>query len=122
MRKLTDEKIIEALMNYGSVRDAAVAIQCTPQCIYQRMRQDDFKALYSRCRDDAVRGAADKMASRMSWSVDAVSKICQDNLENDPKTSLSAAKALLELGLKYIEVADILRRLEALEQLKPDAD
>lgn len=122
MRKLTNEAIIQALMNQGSVRDAASVLNCTPQCVYQRMRQDDFKQLYARCRDEAVRGAADKLTSRMCWATDCISKIASDNIETDPKTALSAARTMLEMGLRYREATDFIERIEQLESHKPDED
>lgn len=119
-RKLTDEKLLEMLMRTGSVKDAAAELGCTRQTLYRRIKEPAFRAKYAAARDDAIKATSAVLSSRMRNAVDYTTKIMVDNLEKDPRTSLSAASSILRYGLQFYELADITARLEALEDAQAE--
>lgn len=98
---ISNEKIMAALIATGSVR--------------ARLNDPDFRAEYEKAKSEILTEACDALGARLTLAVDVLCEV----LENDatPATvKVSAADSILRQGLRYVEVANVLRRLDALEQ------
>lgn len=115
MQKLNDEKILGALVACGSVRGAARVAGVSETTIRARLNDPDFRAQYETAKGAVLEEACDCLAARLTSAVDALSRVLDD--DSTPATvRVSAADAVLRHGLRYVEVANVLRRLDALEQ------
>ena len=113
-QKYSDEKVLEALLAAGSARQAARRLGCSLSCVRDRMAKPTFKTKYEQAKKDALGDAIDSLKIRMSSAVDVLSATMTK--EDTPATvKVSAADAILRHGLRYIEMFDVLKRLEALE-------
>lgn len=114
-KKVSDENVILALVNCGSVKAAAAECGISALTIYRRLKADDFRKKLDAVRDDALQ----ECSARLSGSLtDAVKVLC--NVMNDEQTAaqtrVNAAQMVLSYGLRFAETAEILRRLEQVEQ------
>lgn len=115
MQKLNDEKILGALLAAGSVRKAAQIADVSEATIRNRLNDDAFRAQYETAKGAVLQEACDSLAARLTHAVDVLVEVL-DNTENAATVRVSAADSLLRHGLRYIEMGNILLRLDALEQ------
>ena len=102
-KAVPDERIIAALLQSGTVEQAAAAAGISPRTVYDRMRDDEFKSLYAHAKADVLRAAVFNLNGRLSSAVDAIADIMNDKTVN-PATRLQAAQTLLNNAGKYSEL------------------
>ena len=114
--KFSDEAILAALLSNASVRRAAKSLNCSCETIRKRLKVPEFMQMYQKAKDEILLEACDLMKARLSAAVSTVMLIMASS-ESPPQVKLNAADSLLRNCLRYVETADILRRLAALENL-----
>ncbi len=114
MQKLNDEKIMGALLAAGSVRKAAKIADVSEATVRNRLSDEAFREQYEKLKADALSEACDAISAQLTRAVDTLCAVL-DNEENAATVRVSAADSLLRHGLRYIEVANILTRLDTLE-------
>lgn len=113
--KKSDEAIIAALVSCGSVKAAARECNISPLTVYRRMKDNDFRKKLDAVRDDALHEASARLSGSLSDAVKVLTDIMHDE-QIAPQTRANAAQMVLSYGLRYAETAEILRRLEQVEQ------
>lgn len=96
----SDEKIIAALLQFGTIKEAADNAGTTTAFIYERMKVPEFIALYRGAKNDIVRAAVFNINKQLGAAVDTVAEIMQDKTVN-PATRLQAAQTLLNNASKF---------------------
>lgn len=114
-RRLTNEAIIAALIEHGSIKGAAASLQCTPRTLYDRMKKPEFKELYARAKADILKTVTAQLQGEFSNSVKTLAKI-RDDEEAPKQTRANCATSILQYGARFTEATDILERLEAIEE------
>lgn len=99
-KTVTDEQIISALLQTGTIEKAAAAAGVSTRTIYDRMREQEFKGLYAHAKAAILRAAVNSMNEKLSAAVDEIADIMQDKSVN-PATRLQAAQTLLNNAGKY---------------------
>ena len=100
---VSDEQIIAALLNNGTLKTAAAAAGISERALYDRMRDDtDFRAEYAAAKNDIVRGAVIRINESLSAAVAAVTDIMNDTSAN-PAIRLQAAQTILNNAGKFAE-------------------
>lgn len=99
---ISDEQIIAALLNSGSISQAAAQTGLSARAIYDRMGYREFKAAYSAAKADIVRQAVLSLNRNLSAAVDVVMEIMSDE-ENPAATRLQAAKMIIENAGKFAD-------------------
>ena len=117
--KVSDEKIIAALMATATNAEAAKSAGLSLTQLYNRMRHPDFKEKLAEARTRLMDGATAALQARMGEAVDAMTAIMHDP-DAPAQTRLNAAEAVLRNSLKLTERSDILSRLEALDGAEHD--
>ena len=114
-KTITDEKLLELLLVHGGVTQAAAVCGLSKNAIYKRLQNEDFRKRYDQMQGVLLATAAASMSDSVGDAVQTLRAII-----NDPETSagvrVSAADALLRHTCRYVEMGNILRRVEALEQ------
>ena len=113
-QKYSDEQVLEALVMAGSAKQAARRLGCSLSCVRDRLSKPAFKAKYEKAKADALGDAIDNLSIRLTTAVDVLAKVMTDS-ETAATVRVSAADSVLRHGLRYIEMFDVLKRLEALE-------
>lgn len=99
---VSDEEIIAALLNSGSIAQAASLTGLAPRTIYDRMGTRDFKCAYSAAKSDLVREAVLTMNRKLSDAVSVVSEIMTDD-KQPAANRLQAAKMIIESAAKFTD-------------------
>lgn len=115
MAKPNDEKVLAALLSAGSIRRAAELAGCSESTVRNRLANPNFREQYDREKAKVLTEACDAITARLTLAIDTLCDVL-DNPENPATVRCSAADSLLRHGLRYIETANILTRLDALEQ------
>lgn len=99
---VSDEEIIAAILQHGTIKEAAAAAGISTRTIYTRMDNREFRSLYMSAKDDIIRKAVFSINGKLSAAVDAVTEIMQDK-EVNPATRLQAAQTILNNAGKFAE-------------------
>ena len=114
-KRLTDEAIIAALIEKGSIKAAAASLECAPRTLYERMKATEFKTLYAQAKADIIKSATAKLQGNICGAIDTLVTIMQDPQAGN-QTRVNCAVSILQYGARYTEAIDIIERLEALEE------
>lgn len=114
----SDEQIIAALLNHGTIKEAAAAAGIAERTIYDRMNKGEFQELYKTAKTDLVRGAVFSLNSKLQAAIDTVNEI-MTNKENNPAVRLQAAQTILGTAAKF---ADRLQDSETLAMQQAEAN
>ena len=119
MAQKNNKKILAALISCGSIRKAATVAGVSETTIRTRLKDPDFREKYETAKSKILTEACNAVTARLTTAIDVLDSIMED--ERNPATvRVSAADGILRHGLRYIEVANIVPRLEALEAAQDD--
>ena len=107
-KTVSNEQIIAALIQHGTIKAAAEAAGTAPRTIYDRMREKDFRAEYEDAKTDIIRKAVISMNEKLSADIDTVCDIMTDEGAN-VAVRLQAAQTIINNAGKF---ADRLSRQE----------
>ena len=113
-KRLSNEIIVTALLEKGSIRAAAAKLGLKERTIYDRMKTEDFKALFKQAKTDYLKSATAKLQSNIGKAADTLVNVMEAE-ETPPSTKVYCANSILQQALKFTENVDIIDRLEALE-------
>lgn len=99
---VSDEEIIAALLESGTVREAAAKTGLTTRSVYERMGDRDFKAAYNSAKADIVRQAVFSINGKLAAAIDAVADIMNDKNTN-AAVRLQAAQTIINNASKFAE-------------------
>jgi hypothetical protein len=108
------QQAIAALIELGTVKAAGETIDVSDSTLWRWMREPSFKSAYLTARRQVVEVAIAKVQRMTGEAADTLREIMLS--ESNPASSrVQAAKTIIELSLRGIEIADILARIDALE-------
>lgn len=119
MQKKNDEILLSALIACGSIRAAAKIAECSETTIRTRLNDKVFRERYEDAKKTILNEACDALSARLTRAIDTLCEVLEDT-ENAATVRVSAADSLLRHGLRYVEVANILARLDAIEKAQKD--
>ena len=102
VKAVSDEEIIAAILQHGTIKEAAQAVQLTARAIYDRMDSREFRSLYMAAKDDIIRSAVFSINGKLSEAIDTVREIMQDK-DNNPAIRLQAAQTIINNAGKFSE-------------------
>ena len=109
------EAAVAALLTHRNIEEAAKAIGVAPNTLLKWMKDREFSAAYRRARSAAVTQSIARLQQSTGAAVATLQKLMVD--PNSPaSTKGQAAKAILLLAIKGVEVDDFGARLEDLER------
>lgn len=109
------EKTIVALLSYPSVPAAAKVTGVSERTIYRWLDLDPFQEAYRAARKKVVSCAVSSIQSAMSEAVETLRSVMAD-ADAPASSRVAAARAMLDLGLKSVEIEDLVERVDALEK------
>jgi hypothetical protein len=113
-RRNVDDNLLMALACGSTVEAAARNAGVSESSVYRRLRKAAFSQRLQEIRADMVQRTA---AILTAAGMEAVKTLLALQQASTPASvRLGAARAILEIGLKVREVADLERRISALEQ------
>lgn len=118
-KTIDDDKLLEALLVHGTVRQTATAVGLSQNAIYRRLQNDDFRARYNSMQGVLLSVTASSMCDALGDAVNTLRAVVNDKDAADG-VRVSASDALLRHACRYVEVANVLERLERLENAMQD--
>lgn len=118
--KINDSKLVEALVKHGNVAKAAAALGVGKSTVYKRLQNEEVRRMLDAAQGVMLDAAATAMTDGLSEAVEALLSVIRDS-SAAATVRVSAADALLRHCNRYIESANVMRRLDALEQAQEQA-
>lgn len=116
-----DERILAALLTGRSIPEAARIAGVSERTISRRLADESFRAEYESRRRATLEGACNALKGALADAVDVLTEIMK-NAETAPASRISAARSVLEYGVKLTELSDLAARVEALEAAAKEAE
>lgn len=112
-RKKGEEPLVLALACGASVEAAARQCKVSDRTVYRRLQDPGFRAQVQAARGEMVTRSAGLLTAAAGEAVRTLLSLQKD--ATPPAVRLGAARAVLEIGIKVREVADLEGRIAALE-------
>jgi hypothetical protein len=103
------------MMSSKTVEEAAEAAGISQPTAYRWLKHPDVIARLAGLRKDAMNAAMTQLQEAAPEAVEALRKILREAEGESPR--VSAARVILELGLRAVELGDIEERLAKLEAI-----
>ena len=113
-RKKAEDALLLALACGATVEAAGRQCGLSERTIYRRLREPDFRQRLQDLRADMVQRTAGTLTAAATEAVRTLLDLQKPAAP--PPVRLGAAKAILEIGMKVREVAELEQRLQALEE------
>ena len=113
--KVSDERMLEALIKYGSRRKAAAELGINQATITNRLKRADFRDKYEAAKQEILTDAVDGMKKCLSTAINTLYQAMTDK-EAPLTVRVSAADSILRHTKEYITTVDISRRIQYLEE------
>jgi hypothetical protein len=109
------QKALSALISQPTLALAAAQIGVTERTIYRWLNEDEtFRAEYRRLQRELLNNATYQLVKASNNAVNCLISVMNDG-EAPPAARVAAAKLVLEMACKGIEIGDITARIAALE-------
>ena len=105
------EKALQALLVCRTRAEAAKAAGIGESTLREYMKDPEFSAAYKHAAACIMDGATRQLQQNLTAAIDRLAQIVADDEENS-MAQISAAKTLLDYGLRFTEFNDILKMLE----------
>ena len=104
-KAISNEAIIAALMQHGTIIEAAKAAGTTARTIYDRMKNQDFVVEYSAAKNELLRKASLSVNAKLAAAIEEVAAI-MSNPGVNPAIRLQAAQTIINSAAKFSERLD----------------
>lgn len=108
------QKALVALLTQPTKEKAAAAAGITSKTLRSYLDDPEFQAEYRKAFAELVEDATRKVQQTLDPAVAVLREVMEDSDENG-QVRVSAARSVLEYGLKMTEQTDIITRLQELE-------
>ena len=109
------QRAIAALLTCKTQQEAADAAGISVRTINTYMNDPEFQREYGKAAGKLVEKATREIQMGLSEAITVLRSIL-DSLTATDGSKISAARALLEFGLRLTETYDLMKRVEALEE------
>jgi DNA-binding MurR/RpiR family transcriptional regulator len=119
--KLTrkQEVAIAALLTARTIAEAAHAASISEPTLWRWLQREDFQAAYRQARREAVSQAVAYLQRVAGEAVDTLRAVMQDT-QKPASARVSAARAVLDLAMRGVELEDLEARIQTLERCLVD--
>jgi hypothetical protein len=113
-RRSADDVLLLALACGATLEGAARQAGVSESTVRRRVQEPEFRRRLQALRADMVQRTSGALTAAGTTSVQTLLELQKSS--SPPATRLGAAKAVLELGMKVRETAELEQRLTALEE------
>lgn len=101
-KAISNEEIIAALLECGTIKDAAAVVGLSVRAVYDRMQGQEFRKEYAEARADVLRSAVHSINDKLCAAVDVIGEIMLD-VDTNPAVRLQAAQTIINNAGKFSE-------------------
>lgn len=110
------QKAVLALLAEPTIGEAAQAATISERTLYRWLNEPSFCQAYREARRGAVKLVTGRLQQVAGRAVTTLDEVMRDPIAPAP-ARVAAAKAVLELAIKAVEVEDLEARLQTLESV-----
>jgi len=110
------DKIIAALLSSENFREAAKNAGISEATLYRQLKDETFQTAYKAAKREIVNHAVGQLQKATGTAVKTLGSILED-ASAAPSARVSAAKVVLEMAVKAVEIEDLEDRISNLERL-----
>ena len=114
-KRISDERMIFAILSNKDILTASKTLGISVQSIYNRLRKPEFRQRLQQERLGKFEVANSKLTDSMGRAVDVLVEILED-ANVSAGVRIRASQILLDITLKVTEQANIIQRLDSLEE------
>uniref|UniRef100_UPI00402588A2 hypothetical protein n=1 Tax=Agathobacter rectalis TaxID=39491 RepID=UPI00402588A2 len=114
--RVTDNQLISALLSCPTIKLASESVGLSEQSVYSRLRKPDFRAQLQNARDNQFQVISSKLEDANFKALNTLVSVLDDS-EVSAGIKVRASQTLLDLSLRNREQADILTRIQNLEEM-----
>ncbi len=114
-------KALAALLTQPTKERAAQAAGIGLTTLKRYLEDPEFQAEYQKAVSELVEDAAAQAKQSLNPALSCLREIVEDGYET-ATARIQASRALLEYGLRLVEIADIMKQLQELEQWRRETD
>lgn len=114
-QKISDEKMILAILSNKDLLTASKTLGISVQSIYNRLRKPEFRQRLQQERQGKFEVANSKLTDSMGKAISTLVEILEDT-NTSAGVRIRSAQILLDITLKVTEQTDIIQRLDSLEE------
>ena len=111
----TDDKIIAALLQYGTIREAAAQCGLSERTIYNKLKKPEFKQALQKGKALIISNVSTHLTGQLERAVKGLLELLDDP-GTPPSVKLMTCKTIMEQSIQLAEMTDIYDRLDALER------
>ncbi len=115
------EKALAALLTYPTKEKAAAAAGISSKTLRRYLEDSEFQERYKAAFSELVGNATDMAKQGLTPALACLREIIEDK-GCSSQARVQAARTLLEYGMKFTEMSDILERIAALERFNGDGN
>ena len=108
------EKVIACLIAQPTITLAAQEAKISQSTMFRWLNDSDFQAAYRKAKREIVNHALTQVQKSVTKAVETLLDVMGNGIVESAK--VSAAKTILELAIRAVEIEDLEERLEALEE------
>lgn len=112
------EKVIACLIAQPTIALAAQEAKISQSTMFRWLRDPEFQVAYRRAKKEIVGHALTQVQKSVTKAVDTLLDVMGNGEVESAK--VSAAKTILELAIRAVEIEDLEERIEALEERMMD--
>lgn len=101
-KAISNEEIVAALLQHGTIKAAAESIGTATRTIYDRMKESDFEKAYTTAKAELIRQALGNINSRLSEAIEITADIMRDP-EQPAGARLQAAQIIINNACKFAD-------------------
>ena len=116
---IRQERFLKALLEAPSIEEACKRAGINRTTGYKYLKNQDFMLEYRKLRREAMQQVTARLQSVSEQAVNVLHEIMLDK-ENTPNARVQAAKNVLDISYRSLELDDIQERIEQLEQSVTD--
>lgn len=105
-----------ALLEHRTVKEAAQAVGIGEATLFRWLQVPEFQDAYRGGKRQIVNHAISRLQQATAEAVETLREIMKDN-DKPPSPRVTAAKTILDMAVKAVEIEDIQSRLEVLERI-----
>lgn len=114
-QRISDEKMLFAILSNKDILTASKTLGISVQSIYNRLRKPEFRQRLQQERQAKFEVANNKLTDSMGKAISVLVEILED-ANVSAGVRIRAAQVILDITLKVTEQADIIQRLGSLEE------
>lgn len=114
--RITDSTLISALLTCPTIKQASDEVGLSEQAVYSRLRKPDFRTKLQNARTTQFQVISSKLEDANFKALNTLVSILDDS-EVSAGIKVRASQTLLDLSLRNREQADIISRIENLEEM-----